>query len=114
MQVYVHADPKCREKVIETYTFNIKYLSQAEDGSRVLAGLEMDSPGNSLVSVGATNAALQFLFRQLISVCETLPDLPGTLDRLSRCFAARSGLTELIFVRRKTLRFDGAVLRTRN
>ena len=76
LQVYVHADPSDRQRVIETYTFNVKY--QEVDGSGpTLAGLEMDSPGNTLISVGATNSALQLLLRQIMKLCETLPELPG-------------------------------------
>ena len=74
LQVYVHADPNDREKVLETYTFTIKYTEDAQSG-KALAGLEMDSPG-AMVSVQATNSALQTLLRQVMDTCEALPELP--------------------------------------
>ena len=73
----MHADPQHRERVIETYTFNIEYIPHAEQGDQVLVGLEMDTPGSSLVSVEATNGAMQLLLRQIMNVCEALPKLPG-------------------------------------
>ena len=78
LQIYVHADPTHRDKVIETYTFTVKYLPDAGNGRRA-TGLELDGPGSSVVSVGATNKALQNLFRHTIELCKELPDLPGTI-----------------------------------
>ncbi|KAK5119758.1 hypothetical protein LTR85_007334 [Meristemomyces frigidus] len=75
LQVYVHADPTDRRKVIETYTFTIKYSEDAGKG-KVLAGLEMDGPGSPQVSVQATNSTFQTLLRQIMDVCAGLPDLP--------------------------------------
>lgn len=74
IQIYVHAEPKDRQKVIETYTFTIKYTKDDDDVKR-LAGLEMDTPG-AMVSVQATNSALQDLLRQIMNACKDLPDLP--------------------------------------
>ena len=76
LQIYVHVDPTSREKVVETYTFNIKYLEGAKHDQQ-LAGIQLDGPGGSSVSVGATNEALKDLLRQLISHCDDLPQLPG-------------------------------------
>jgi len=72
--VYVHADSNDRERVLETYTFTIKYTKDAGSG-KALAGLEMDSPG-AMVSVQATNSALQTLLRRIMDTCEALPELP--------------------------------------
>lgn len=72
----MHADPSDREKVVETYTFTIKYTPPDNNG-QALAGLELDSPGSSIVSVGATNTELQLLLRQVMELCKSLPDLPG-------------------------------------
>lgn len=74
LQIYVHADRKDRQKVIETYTFTIKYEKGA-DKAKKLAGLQVDGPG-AVVSVEATNSALQSLMRQIMATCNELPDLP--------------------------------------
>ncbi|KAK4545923.1 hypothetical protein LTR36_002487 [Oleoguttula mirabilis] len=75
LQIYVHADPTDRQRVIETYTFTIKYSEDAGKG-KVLAGLEMDGPGSPQISVQATNSTLQTLLRQIVDICAGLPDLP--------------------------------------
>lgn len=80
LQIYVHADPSDRQKVIETYTFTIKYSESADKG-KVLAGLEMDGPGSPQVSVQATNSAFQSLLRQIMDVCASLPELPGAYGK---------------------------------
>lgn len=85
LQVYVHPDIDARERVLETYTFKIKYTDHDEHG-RQLAGLGLDSPSSSYVSVGATNASLQDFFRELIDVCKELPDLPGTTRFVRKAF----------------------------
>ncbi|KAK1822511.1 hypothetical protein LTR12_003074 [Friedmanniomyces endolithicus] len=74
LQVYVHTDPLNRSKVIEMYTFTIRY-KDAGNG-RVPSGLVFDAPGDPLVSVEATNLAFQSLLRQLNGLCDRLPVLP--------------------------------------
>ncbi|KAK3724805.1 hypothetical protein LTR37_000853 [Vermiconidia calcicola] len=76
LEIYVHADPQYRERVIETYTFNINYLSQRSDDGEPLAGIEMNGPGTAPVTVAATNGALQLLLRQVMKFCNPLPELP--------------------------------------
>ena len=76
LQVYVHADRSDRQKVVETYTFTIKYLADEKHG-RSLAGLEFQSPASSAVTTVDTNSALQQLLRDVMQLCEGLPDLPG-------------------------------------
>ncbi|KAK4902435.1 hypothetical protein LTR49_027045 [Elasticomyces elasticus] len=83
LQIYVHADEKDRTKVIEMYTFTIKYGKNGENGMTP-NGLELDSPGNELVTVEATNQALQTLLHQLCAMCERLPALPGKPRHKSR------------------------------
>ncbi|KAF2770537.1 hypothetical protein EJ03DRAFT_335497 [Teratosphaeria nubilosa] len=46
LEVYVHPDRKDRQKVLETYTFTIKY--QTDEDARHLAGLQLDGPGSAL------------------------------------------------------------------
>ena len=75
LQVYVHAEPEDRDKVLETYTFTIKY-QQDVGQKRTPSGLEMDKPGSDLVSVQVTNMALQGLLQQIMKLCGELPDLP--------------------------------------
>ena len=85
LQVYVHTDPYHRENVIETYTFTIKYVD-GNNGQKI-AGLELDSQGHSLISIGATNSALQYLLRKVMDLCQALPDLPGKFGRSVRCLS---------------------------
>ncbi|KAM3416644.1 Meiosis-specific protein hop1 [Cercospora zeina] len=75
LQIYVHTDPEHREKVVETYTFAIKYHNDGR-GGRVFAGLEVDSPGREGFTVEATSLALQSLIRHVNQLCDGLPDLP--------------------------------------
>lgn len=79
LQVYVHTDPDDRDKVVETYTFTIKYHSDGQ-GGRLYAGLEIDSPGERGITVEATSKALHDLLRQIIKTCDELPELPGEPD----------------------------------
>lgn len=102
LQIYVHADPKDRQKVLETYTFTVKYSSH-EDHSKTPTGIELNAPGNPLVSVQATNAALQSFFRETMDLCGTLPDLPGM------CYLLLVSRSEFDWYRKK-VRHHGAVL----
>jgi hypothetical protein len=77
LQIYVHTDPEDRDKVVETYTFTIKYHMNNESGQSI-AGLEVESPGGPPLTVEATNAALQEMLRDIMRICTHLPDLPGT------------------------------------
>lgn len=79
LQIFVHTDPEDREKVVETYTFTIKYHYRQESG-QTIAGLEVESPGGAPLTVEATNAALQDMLRDIMRICTNLPDLPGTYD----------------------------------
>lgn len=83
----MHADPTSRERVIETYTFTIKYHKDARDG-KTLASLDIDGPGNPLVSVQATNSALQSLLRQIMDISAGLPELPGAHSAQFPCVTA--------------------------
>lgn len=97
LQIYVHADPRDRQKVIETYTFTIKY-SNLEDHTRTPAGIELNAPGNPLVGVHATNAALQSFFREMMDLCGTLPDLPGIHHLFPASTSESDGVIEKRFV----------------
>lgn len=60
---------------METYRFSIKYDSPDENSG--LAGIDLDGPAGSSVSIGITNAAFGDLLRRVMSVSEDLPLLPG-------------------------------------
>lgn len=75
MHVFVHADPTDRSQVIESYTFTVKYVHDA-DFRQVAAGIELGKPGSEAVTVGATSSALQELLRHINNLCEGLPQLP--------------------------------------
>lgn len=77
LQVYVHPDDQHRERVLESYTFTIKYDQRGGD-ERTVTGLELDGPDSSLVSVQASNSALQGFLRQIMGLCSGLPELPGS------------------------------------
>ena len=108
----MHVDPKDREKVIEQYTFTIKYLpgTNNEDG-QTAAGIELDSTEGSRVSVGASNEALQGMLRQIIDLCQPLPILPGRRVELLRSRNTKGALADLHIIRYKTC-FDEATLYT--
>ncbi|KAI7482037.1 hypothetical protein KC351_g6009 [Hortaea werneckii] len=74
LQLYVHADEKSRQKVVETYTFTIQYSKNACDGQPV-ASVEFESPGSE-INERTTNLSLQFLLRQIDAACSRLPNLP--------------------------------------
>ncbi|KAK5174176.1 uncharacterized protein LTR77_001256 [Saxophila tyrrhenica] len=76
MEIHVHTDPEHPERVVETYTFKIRYAPRPK-GGQLLAGVQLEGPGGSSASVGATNEALKGLLRQLIAHCADLPDLPS-------------------------------------
>ena len=51
LQVYIHPDDNDRQRVIEQYTFAIKYLRD-NDGGRILTGMEMHNKGNLHINAG--------------------------------------------------------------
>ncbi len=59
---------------METYTFKINY--RYENDSQTLAGIDLDSPGSSSISIGVTNQAFQELLRRIMDVSQHLPLLP--------------------------------------
>ena len=73
----MHADGSHREKVIETYTFNIKYSAHGNGGTLELAGVEIGGNGSRGASTRATNASVHYVFHQILQLCNELPDLPG-------------------------------------
>lgn len=80
MHILVHTDPEDRQKVVESYTFTIKYHLNQEN-RQTIAGLEVESPTGPPLTVEATNAALQEILRDLMRICQHLPDLPGMYSR---------------------------------
>lgn len=76
LQIYVHAEPNNRSKVIETYTFTIKYGPRG-GSEQMFAGIELDSHASSILNVEISNLALQEFFRKVSQLCEPLPILPG-------------------------------------
>lgn len=76
LQLYVHADPSDREKIIESYTFTFEYDTRTGDQSS-LTGLALQHADGSRLQAGASNTALRDLFSGIIHMCEQLPLLPG-------------------------------------
>lgn len=83
LHIYVHTDPEDREKVVETYTFTVKYHMSQGNG-QTIAGLEVGSPTGPPLTVEATNAALQDILRDIMRICTYLPDLPSSC--FLRCY----------------------------
>lgn len=73
--MFVHADPDDRSKVIETYTFTVKYQANAENNPTP-AAIEIGTSDDESVTVGATSHALQHLLQEILKLCESLPILP--------------------------------------
>lgn len=107
LQVYVHVDPAHREKIVETYTFRVKYFPATGD-NRKPSGLELDSSKSALVSVEATNKALGDLLRQVAQLCDSLPDLPGKSS--AHHHARKSTVPSNTLNFRDALHFNGLVL----
>jgi hypothetical protein len=74
VQLLIHPDKTSRDTVLETYTFTV-----SEDGRRTPSGLAASSSENTVATTKATNTALQQLLRNVSSLCEDLPMLPGKL-----------------------------------
>lgn len=103
LQVLVHASSKDRSKIIESYTFTIQYVRDAEN-RRVPAGIEVGrlDPDIDAVTVGETSRAVQQLVRQINDFCELMPRLPS--EYIARCFAT---IETLLTLSRQTLCLDG-------
>jgi meiosis-specific protein HOP1 len=78
VQLLIHPDKTSRDTVLETYTFTVHY-TVSEDGRRTPSGLAASSSENTVATTKATNTALQQLLRNVSSLCEDLPMLPGKL-----------------------------------
>ena len=72
----VHADAQDRSQVIESYTFTVRYVRDA-DNQQVPAGIEVGASGSEPVTTGAVSRTLQGLIRQINELCEPLPQLPS-------------------------------------
>lgn len=99
IQVFVHADPEDRSRIIETYTFTVKYIRDA-DNHHVAAGIEVGRAGSHTISVGGTSRALQELVLRIDKLCGHLPHLPGSSQ--SRAIPLR-----LLTKTSPALRFNG-------
>jgi hypothetical protein len=76
LQVYVHPVHD-RKKVLETYTFTIKYSSNGSGVRRAVSGLEVEGPDNRRSTIGLTTASMIYLFRVIAEICQGLPTLIG-------------------------------------
>lgn len=76
LQIYVHAEPNNRSKVIETYNFTIKY-GPRDESEQTFASIDLDFHTSTPLSVAVGNGALQHFFRSVYELCEPLPILPG-------------------------------------
>lgn len=76
LQIFVHADPQDRTRVIESYTFTVKYMRNA-DNQQIPAGIEVGRIDAEPVTVGATSRELQQLVKQINLLCDNLPQLPS-------------------------------------
>jgi meiosis-specific protein HOP1 len=76
VQLLIHPDKTSRDTVLETYTFTVHY-TVSEDRRRTPSGLVASSSENTMATTKATNTALQQLLRNVNSLCQDLPMLPG-------------------------------------
>lgn len=89
--VYVHP-VQDRKKVLETYTFIIKY-SNEDDEERVISGLEIEGPNGRRSTIGLTTASVVYAFRVITEVCKGLPTLKGAFS-LTMCFPTLSSIAD--------------------
>ena len=76
-----------RERVLETYTFIIKYSNEDEE-ERVISGLEIEGPDGRRSTVGLTTASVVYAFRVITEICKGLPMLTGTSTLTPHCPAS--------------------------
>ncbi|EME44840.1 hypothetical protein DOTSEDRAFT_87353 [Dothistroma septosporum NZE10] len=76
VQLNIHAQPDSRDKVLETYTFTVKYDSGGAFEKKI-AGVQMNGQKSVARTVEATNIGLQSLLRELIACSNALPALPA-------------------------------------
>lgn len=74
MEIHVHPDEAQRQKVIEKYTFTIRYHSR---GQGAISGIELDSPGKMGIAAETSSQALKTFLHDVMQMCGYLSDLPG-------------------------------------
>lgn len=74
LHVHVHPSQAERERVLEAYTFTIKY--DKVDGEPSPVGLTIDQLDKSMPTVETSNNVMQNSLRQIMIWCDKLPDLP--------------------------------------
>ncbi|GAB7364054.1 hypothetical protein MBLNU230_g4609t1 [Neophaeotheca triangularis] len=77
LEVRIHPSKTDRQKVLETYSFSVAYLDDRQ-GARRVAGVDMLSPGGSVITVEASQKALRDALLSITKLCGTLPPLPET------------------------------------
>lgn len=77
IQVNVHKEEEDdRDKVMETYTFTIKYQAD-ESGVKSPASVEIIGSDIQQATAGQVNAGLRAILKNISDTCDELPTLPG-------------------------------------
>ena len=78
LQLSIFEDASKPSNIVENYTFTFNYM-HSPNRTREIDGLSIALPNGPLITVKTATYAMQMLIRRLISLCNTLPDLPGML-----------------------------------
>lgn len=81
LQLNVHTDSQEPRRIVEAYTFSFAYADHADDGS--LVSISFSSRQGRKTELKDIRYALHGFLRQLVGICRTLPQLPGSLCRSS-------------------------------
>lgn len=76
LQLSIFEDAGNPSNVVENYTFTFNYI-QSPNRERTIDGVRLSLPYGPTVTIKTATYAMQMLVRRLISLCNTLPDLPG-------------------------------------
>ncbi|KAF2841956.1 DNA-binding protein [Patellaria atrata CBS 101060] len=77
LQLSIFEDASNPSQVMESYTFTFSYRKDAQNNNELI-GLDMQSSSGEIVTVRTAQHSLQMFVRRIITLCNTLPDLPDS------------------------------------
>jgi len=77
MQLNIFEDADKPQDVVESYTFTFNYSHSHSSNGATLANVELKGPRGETMTVRNARHALNMFVRQLITLCQTMPQLPG-------------------------------------
>jgi len=77
MQLNIFENADKPQDVVEAYTFTFSYSQCGAVNGATLASVELKGPRGETMTVRNARHALNMFVRQLITLCQTMPQLPG-------------------------------------